>query len=346
MAAPAETSAGTPAKPRTRAESRRAERPPSGGWRTIAAKELADHIASWRFFVLLLVIGALSLLPVVFTSSDINSVASQASGDPRVFLALFTLGSQSFGGFAMVQLVLLLVPLVGIAFGFDGVNSERSQGTLSRLLAQPIHRDDVINGKFAAGIAVISVMMVTLILLVTALGILRLGIIPSVDDVGRLAVWLVATVLYASFWLAFALLLSTVIRSTATAALVGFGAWIAVTLIGSILLPIAANFLFPIDSTASISAQYGANTAQELFLRLSPSQLYHDVLTAVMNPSVTALFVNNSGQAASAQQQIPSLLSIDQSILLVWPQFVALVALTVLLFALSYVLFLRQEVRA
>jgi ABC-2 type transport system permease protein len=338
-------STGAPAR-KTRAESRRAEKVPSGGWRTIAAKELADHIASWRFFVLLLVIGALSLLPVVFTSSDINSVAQQASGDPRVFLALFTLGSQSFGGFAMVQLVLLLVPLVGIAFGFDGVNSERSQGTLSRLLAQPIHRDDVINGKFAAGIAVISVMMVTLALLVTSLGILRLGIIPSVDDVSRLVVWLIATILYASFWLAFALLLSTVIRSTATAALAGFGAWFAVALIGPILMPIIANFLFPIDTSASAAAQYGANTAQELFFRLSPVQLYRDVLTTVLNPSVTALFFTNTGQAANATTQLPSLLTLDQSILLVWPQFVALTALTVLLFAIAYVLFLRQEVRA
>lgn len=47
----------------------------------------------------------------------------------------------------------------------------------------------------------------------------------------------------------------------------------------------------------------------------------------------------------SAQQQIPSLLSLDQSILLVWPQVVAIVALTVVTFALAYVQFLRQEVR-
>ena len=54
----------------------------------------------------------------------------------------------------------------------------------------------------------------------------------------------------------------------------------------------------------------------------------------------------NLGQYTSAQEQIPNLLTLDQSILLVWPQIVALVALTVLLFAIAYVLFLRQEVRA
>ena len=49
---------------------------------------------------------------------------------------------------------------------------------------------------------------------------------------------------------------------------------------------------------------------------------------------------------AQAQQRIPSLLSLDQSFILVWPQVVALVALTVACFAIAYVRFMRQEVRA
>ncbi len=345
MAAPAET-AGTPVRKTTRAEARRAEKAPSGGWRTIAAKEIADHIASSRFFVLLLVIAVLSVLPMIFSAGDIQQQASAASGNPLAFLALFTHGAASFGGFAMVSLVFLLVPLVGIAFGFDGINSERSQGTLSRLLAQPIHRDDIINGKFAAGIFVITVMMLALVLLTTAIGILRLGIIPQAEDLARVVVWFITTALYASFWLAFALLLSTVIRSTATAALVGFGTWLGVTLVGTFLLPTISNFLFPIDTSGSIQSAYGSATAQQLFLRLSPAQLYQDVLAAVMDPRTKAIVISNVGQATSSQEQIPSLLSLDQSILLVWPQLVALVALTVLLFALAYVLFLRQEVRA
>jgi ABC-2 type transport system permease protein len=54
----------------------------------------------------------------------------------------------------------------------------------------------------------------------------------------------------------------------------------------------------------------------------------------------------NVGQAIASQEQLPTLLSLDQSILVVWPQIVLLVALTVAMFALAYVLFLRQEVRA
>ena len=58
------------------------------------------------------------------------------------------------------------------------------------------------------------------------------------------------------------------------------------------------------------------------------------------------LGVGNLGQYVSSQEQLPTLLSIDQSILLVWPQIVILTALTVAMFALAYILFLRQEVRA
>jgi ABC-2 type transport system permease protein len=341
MAAPAETSRADAGR-----RARRAEKPPSGGWRTIAGKEFTDHILSVRFLVLLLVVGIAAIVPMYFVSTDISAAAPQLAGQPAIFLVLFIGGSQSIGGVTAVAFAALLVPLVGIAFGFDGINSERSQGTLSRLLAQPIHRDDIVNGKFAAGIAVIALMLSALVVLVSALGIVRLGIIPTPEEVARVIAWLLATVLYASFWLAFALLLSVVIRGAASAALVGFGSWLALILFGQFLLPIIATILFPREGQ-DINAILQSGTAQQVFLRISPATLYQDIVRALMNPAETSILgVGNVGQAISAQEQLPSLLSIDQSILLVWPQIVVLTALTTAMFALAYVLFLRQEVRA
>ena len=101
------------------------------------------------------------------------------------------------------------------------------------------------------------------------------------------------------------------------------------------------------EDEAAANAFFASSSAQQLFLRLSPATLYQDVVTALMNPEAnTILGFGNLGQFISAQEQSRSLLTLDQSILLVWPQIVALVALTVLVFALAYVLFLRQEVRA
>ena len=106
MAAPADTS-----KPRRGArKARRAEKAPSGGWRTIAAKEMADHLASMRFFVLLLVVAVAAVVPLLFVSNDISSQAPTLSGTPALFLALFVVGSKSIGSMTTVAFVGLLVP--------------------------------------------------------------------------------------------------------------------------------------------------------------------------------------------------------------------------------------------
>jgi ABC-2 type transport system permease protein len=326
---------------------RRSERAPSGGWRTIAAKELSDHLSSVRFFVLLFVVGITAIIPLWFATNTISGVAAQASGAKFLFLALFTLPAQDAAGIVTAFFVAFFAPLVGIAFGFDAVNSERSQGTLSRLLAQPIHRDDVINGKFAAGLAVIAMMLTTLVVLMAGFAIIRLGIIPSVEEVFRVVAWVLATILYAGFWLAFGLLLSVALRSAASAALLGFGTWIGVFLFGNILLPILARVFFPIDATGSVAAQYGAQGMQSLFLRISPATLYTDIAAAILDPTVNRVLLPGSiGEATSANDVLPTLLSFDQSLLVVWPQIVILVAMTIAVFALGYIAFLRQEVRA
>jgi len=344
MAAPADTSR----RADTSRKARRAERAPSGGWRTIAAKELADHLGSIRFFVLLLVITVAAVVPLLFMSQTISDQAPKLQGTPALFLALFVFGSPSVGNVTTIGFVALLVPLVGIAFGFDGINSERSQGTLARLLAQPIHRDDIVNGKFGAGIFVIALMLAALVTFVAALGIVRLGVIPGPEELLRIVLWLGATILYASFWLAFALMLSVVLRSPATAALVGFGSWLGLTLFGQFLLPLIAGVLFPATTTTAGGYAYASTQTAQIFERISPAFLYQDITQAVVNPTVTTVLgYSNINQAIADQaDRIPGLLTVDQSVLLVLPQIVVLFAMTAAMFALAYVLFLRQEVRA
>jgi ABC-2 type transport system permease protein len=53
------------------------------------------------------------------------------------------------------------------------------------------------------------------------------------------------------------------------------------------------------------------------------------------------------GENIQALQRAPiQSLGLDQSFLLVWPHIVVLLALTVACFAIAYVRFMRQEVRA
>ncbi len=133
------------------------------GWRTIGSREFTEHLLSLRFIVLLLVLGLAGMLAIYAVAGSFRDVASRIPSTITgqqipVFPLLFTtspsipgISGQSFPSFA--GLVALLGPVLGIAFGFDAISSERSEGTLPRLVSQPIHRDDVINGKFVAGLA-------------------------------------------------------------------------------------------------------------------------------------------------------------------------------------------------
>jgi ABC-2 type transport system permease protein len=321
---------------------------PRMGWAIVAGKEFADHLLSARFIVLTLVLGLAAIVPLYFAADRIRSLASDVSGAQAVFLALFTIGGQQQFSFLVVdQFVAIVAPLLGVAFAFDAVNGERHEGTLPRLLSQPIYRDDVINGKFVAGLSVIGVVLTSVAVVIVAFGVLRLGLVPAPTEILRIAAWLVATFLYVALWLAFGLLLSVVLRRAATSALIAFGSWILVTIFGSLIVSIVAGIVAPLSSATSNQQALDLLGTQQTISRLLPSTLYEEITLVVLNPNVTGVTTPSTlGQLDQARQQIPTLLSLDQSLLLIWPQAVAIIALTVVCFAAAYVLFMRQEVRA
>lgn len=314
------------------------------GWLVVAGKELAEGLTSLRFVILLALLALAAAAPVYAASGAIREAAEDASGAAAVFLALFTIGADPVPSF--VALVGFVAPLLGIAFGFDAINGERAQGTLPRLLSQPIHRDDVINGKFAAGLAMIAVAMTATMLIVAGLGLVRLGIAPSVAEIGRLAAWLVVTIVYIGLWLAFATLCSVVFRRAATSALVAIAVWLVLSLFGVLLARLVAGFIDPTGASAVGADALAYAQLEEQLSAISPGTLYGQTTIALLNPSATAVTIPGLSQLMQLSQQIPSQLSLDQSLLVVWPQIVILVALTVGCFALAYVAFLRQEVRA
>ncbi len=317
------------------------------GWLTIAEKELTDHLLSVRLYVLLIVLGVAALIPLYFAAETIRSLASSASGAPAVFLAMFTLSPESVDLLRVDYFIAIAAPLIGVGFAFDAVNGERHEGTLPRLLSQPIHRDDVINGKFAAGLAVIGIVLIAALAVISGFGLLRLGIVPAEGEIIRLVAWLLLTILYVALWLAFGTLLSVITRRAATSALVGLGVWffVAVPQFGQFLVSLLGAIIAPGGTTAQ--SQLDAVAMQQNLLRVLPSTLYSEASLVLLNPSVTAVTTPATiDQLQQYRQQIGSLLSLDQSLLLIWPHIVILFALTVGCFALAYAKFMRQEVRA
>jgi len=125
---------------------------------------------------------------------------------------------------SFVAFLSFLVPLIAIGLGFDSVNGEHNQRTMSRILSQPIYRDALLFGKFLAGLFTLSISLVALWLLVIGLGLYFLGVPPNAEEVTRSFVFLLVVIAYAGVWLALAMLFSIIFRSAATAALVTLGA--------------------------------------------------------------------------------------------------------------------------
>jgi ABC-2 type transport system permease protein len=317
-------------------------------WRGVGAvflKELSDHLTGARMLVLECLVALVAIVAVYGAAEQLRELSAE---DPFLFLRLLTQAREPLPSFA--SLLSLLVPLVAIGLGFDLVNSEHSRRTLSRILSQPIYRDALLFGKFLAGLATIAISLLAMWLLVIGFGLLRLGLPPSGEEIARALVMLLVTIAYAGVWLAFAMLLSIVFRSAATAALVGLGVWIFFAFLWPRFSPGLAAAFIPSEGITSAEDLLGALSIQQAFARVSPSALYAEIVSVVLDPSVRSTqhqMLAALGLALVERGSIPGApLPFLQSILIVWGQIVGLVAATILLFVAGYVVFQRQEVRA
>lgn len=312
-------------------------------WRIVAAKELADHLHSVRFGLLVVLLSLSAIAAVVAAAGRLREVAPEVSGMASVFLRLFTV-QLADTPFSFVSFVAMIGPLLGVAFGFDAISSERSDRTLPRLLSQPIHRDDVINGKFVAGLTAIAVVLTALTAVVAGIGILRLGVVPTVGDAGRLVAWLVVSIVYVGVWLALSILLSVRLKRAATSAMAGIAVWLVLTLFGGLLVGLVADAVVPVDDRSPVEEVLRNVEVERSLGRISPGFLYEEAIGPLLAPEQRTLAAAIS--PLQAYRAVPGELPLVQSLLLVWPQLVGLVALAVVLFALAYVSFLRDEIRA
>jgi ABC-2 type transport system permease protein len=301
---------------------------------------MADHLLSGRFVVLMGVLGIATAAAVFAASGGIRDVAPNAQGITALFLKLFTVTTDPVP-FPLIVFVGFLAPLLGIMFGFDAVSGERSQGTLPRLLSQPIHRDEVILGKFVAGLGVVAIMLTSLVFFVSGIGIFRLGVVPSPTEISRLAVWLVFAIIYVGFWQALATVGSVLARRASTSAMIPIGVWLVLTLFGSFIFGAVAGVISPRDGSQAAEFAYLRTT--QTVSQLSPVTLFQQGSTVLLDPEVRTIGLVTVEQVDRA---IVSELDLTQSLLVIWPQMAILVAMSAVMFAAAYVAFMRDEVRA
>ena len=236
-------------------------------------KELADYFGNRLFAVVLLSIAVAAAWAAYTTTQDLREQAAGLSAEVA-FLKLFT--TQGDTPLSFLFFVGFFGPLLGLALGFDAVNSERARGTLGRILAQPIYRDALINGKFLAGATVLGISLLSLILIVIGIGLYTLGIAPSTDEAVRLTFFLGATLIYMALWLSLSILFSLLFDRAVMSALASIGVWLALTFFIPFFAVTIADQLVPdsedAQSVATERASMGAagtTILASLFVRRS-----------------------------------------------------------------------------
>lgn len=312
--------------------------------RVLFEKETADFINGRRMLLFILLMSLITVTGFYAAVSGLaDAVKNGNSSADFLFLKLFTVSANSMPSYN--SLMALMGPFIGIFMGFDAINSERTEGTLNRLVSQPIYRDNIIVGKFLAGIFITAVMVFASGILIAAVGLLATGLIPTGAEVARLFIYLCFCVVYIGFWLAMAILFSTVCRHAATSALACIAVWLFCAIFISLLAGIIASALYPVsgnDMTALMNEMKNYYCGQYIN-RLSPYYLFGEAASTLLNPAVRSVNAVTMTQLSGA---LVSNLSVGQSMLLVWPNLTALIALMLLAFAVSYVAFMRQEIRS
>ncbi|WP_447766711.1 ABC transporter permease [Sphingobacterium faecium] len=306
-------------------------------------KEIAYHIRSWRFIILILLI-VLTFGASLYVSSTGLKDAVNNMKDPDqsfLYLKLLTTTDNSIPPFHVF--LNFLAPLLGIALGFDAINAEYNGGTLTRLIAQPIYRDNLLFSKFFAPLTVVGTMFIALVLLMIGGGLLGTGVRIEPQELLRIIGFTLISVIYVAFWLSLSILLSIRFRQPATSALTAIGIWLFFTVFFPILVNLAIRPFLPNPNYISEQEYLSYNELILNLLRLSPSQLYLDATTTLLMPSVRSL-----GPIAMEQMigAIPAPLSFRDSLLMVWPQVSGLLAATMICFAWSYYIFMRREIRS
>jgi ABC-2 type transport system permease protein len=322
-------------------ERQKVSRVAPGAFMVMVKKEVSDHIRSWRFIILFSIIILTCLGSVLSALQGFSDAIKASQGDESFFfLRLFTATDGTLPSFFVF--VSFLGPLLGISMGFDAISTEENKNTLSRVMSHPIHRDSIINAKFVSALAVLSVMFFLLGFIVMGMGIIAIGIPPTPEEFLRVICFIILTILYVSFWLNLSIFFSVKFRQPATSALSGIAVWLFLTVFYSIFVSVVAKAAAPSEMA---SRQQVMKYQQLVFgmQKILPSEMFSDATTTLLVPTIRTL---GPLTAEKMYGTLPSALPLGQSLLIVWPQITGLVAASILCFVLSYISFMKREIRS
>jgi ABC-2 type transport system permease protein len=307
-------------------------------------KELADHLSSKRFLILFVAIYIFGIFAIYLASRNIRD-AVQGSDTQFIFLRLFTVTDEEIPiNFPLI--ISFFIPLLSIALGFDAINSERNSGNLSRVLGQPVYRDAVINGKFLASLSIISILIISIFMVVGGMGLRMIGVPPTAEEVLRVFAVIFMSILYGAFWLALSILFSILFGKSGSSLIVPLILWLGLFFLISPIANAIAYAVQPISQDSTIEAVTKYDAIYNNISHISPSTLFGESMQALLVPELSTTSQTMMLISIYTGGMMPTPLPISQSLLVVWPQITSLIGLTALCFAISYIRFMREEVRS
>lgn len=318
------------------------------GTLTVAAKEMRDQFGSRRFLILF---GLVLLLSSLTAYQGVDFIRDNEDAG---FVNIFS-GSQF--GFSFIQVMVFFGPLLGLALGFDAINKERANGTLSLLMGQPIFRDSVINGKFIAGASALATVAAGTIGIMSGLAIPMLGFGPTLEDASKITVMALLTIVYLMFWLSLGILYSVLARRTTISIMASIATWVTFSIVISILASVVASALVPLPGGG---IQFGGQDGQEGQGGFRASEEFRDAMlrrftfqsniekispTELYSITASDILGVQSGFGPGRFQQFQRTLTLGEALATNWANIVAITVGLVICFIASYMMFLRSEIR-
>jgi ABC-type transport system involved in multi-copper enzyme maturation permease subunit len=275
---------------------------------TIARKEIASNLLSYKFFVVLLLIVLLVATSLFIMHRDFKlrmddyQVIRPKPGEAIALLApnplsIFAKGlddamtrsfeisvvgitvraGQASGNIIysffpapdFLYVVRVVLSLVALLFGFDQVSREREQGTLKLLLGSSVSRAKVLAGKWIGNFLSLAVPFLLVTLLASALLAFDPDVHFAAGQLGRLALILGLSLLYLGFFLSLGMLVSTLTKRAATSIVVLLFLWSLLVFVIPNLGTLVARQFVGVPSVRALAEKHEQAWTREVLLGIS-----------------------------------------------------------------------------
>jgi Cu-processing system permease protein len=247
----------------------------------IAAKELRDGMRNRWVLATTILLAALAL--------TLAFLGAAPTGVVKVSALAITIVSLS-------SLTIFLVPLIALLLSYDAIVGEVDRGTMALLLAYPVARWQVVLGKFAGHLGILS------FAIIAGYGIAGLALqLGGNDDPGAwraFAAMVGSSILLGGVFIAIGYLVSTLVRDRGTAGGIAIGVWLLFVL----LYDMGLLGVLVADQGRTVSAP-----ALNVLLLLNPADVYR-LLNLTGTASVSG-FAGVAGLGATAGLEPVTLLA-------------------------------------